>query len=517
MINNWVKIYSEIIFCLSIAVNRMKNFLNNLTPFQATVLLVLASTVLRLAAAVSTELTTDEAHYALYGLHLDWSYFDHPSLIGWLQAIVLLFSDSDLALRIMPILLFSAASLVLYQASVTLFPNESPWLGFASVAFIQSSVMLQLIGLAMLPDGPLLLLGLLVILVLHRILSGGNLRDWLWLGLLLGLAGLSKYTAVTLIVTVVLALLLSRQVRQLRSPGPWLALIIGLVAIMPVLYWNYRHDWISFLYQIHHGTGKLNWELKRLLISQAGQLLVYGPGIYVFGMIAAVAGLRELRKTGGQDGRGVMLFLVLALPLLLLFGWNSGYEMTLPHWTSFGWVALSPLAARWIIRSWDKRWVRIGVRGSIVYAVIFIGVIFSQLISPWIPFPDNKNALRDLYGWGQAAQRAEQLRAGLESKTGVAQLIFTENWTLASRLSWYARPTPVIVLDARINQFDIWFGSPQSGASGILVLWPQENAKPLTGGKGQFAECSLRDSLPIMVNGRQSSIFTFYACHDYQN
>lgn len=495
----------------------MKNFLNRLTPFQATVILVLASTVLRLVAAGSTELTTDEAHYALYGLHLDWSYFDHPSLIGWLQAVVLLFSDSDLALRVMPVLLFSAASLVLYRVSATLFPNETPWLGFVSVALVQSALMLQLIGLAMLPDGPLLLLGLLVVLLLHRVLSGGSLRDWLWLGLFLGLAGLSKYTAVSLIITVLLALLYSKQWRQLRSPGPWLALSIGLIVIMPVLYWNYRHDWISFLYQIHHGTGKLSWELKRFAISQAGQLFVYGPGIYVFGMIAAIAGLKKFKKLGEPSERGAMLCLALALPLLLLFGWNSGYEMTLPHWTSFGWVALSPLAARWIISSWHKRWVRVTVRSSVVYAVLFIGIVFSQLISPWLPFPDNKNALRDLYGWGQAARQAEQLRAEIASTAGSVPLIFTENWTLASRLAWYARPTPVQVLDTRQDQFDIWFGSPQNGARGILVLWPAENAKPSTGGSGQFAACTLRDRLPINRNGHLTSTFSFYACHDYRN
>lgn len=501
----------------------MMNFLKKLTPLQATLLLVLATTLLRLVAGARTELTTDEAHYALFGLHLDWSYFDHPSLIGWLQAIVLLFSDSDLALRIMPILLFSAASLVLYRVSVTLFPHETPWLGFVSVALMQSAVMLQLIGLAMLPDGPLLLLGLLVVLVLHRVLSSGSWRDWLWLGLLLGLAGLSKYTAVSLIITVLLALHFSRQWRQLLTPGPWLALFSGFVVILPVLYWNYTHDWISFLYQIHHGTGKLNWELKRVLISQAGQLFVYGPGIYIFGMIAAFAGVNELRKLGGlgksgmQAERGVMLCLVLALPLLLLFGWNSGYEMTLPHWTSFGWVALSPLAARWIIRSWDKRWVRVSARGSIVYAVLFIGVVFSQLISPWLPFPENKNYLRDLYGWGQAAQKAEQLRKEMSVSAGNETLIFTQNWTLASRLSWYARPTPVQVLDTRYNQFDIWFGSPQNGARGILVLWPDENATPGTGGSGQFASCTLRDKLPILVNARVSSTFSFYACDEYKN
>ena len=30
-------------------------------------------------------LSVDEAHYALYAAHLDWSYFDHPPLVGWLQ------------------------------------------------------------------------------------------------------------------------------------------------------------------------------------------------------------------------------------------------------------------------------------------------------------------------------------------------------------------------------------------------------------------------------------------------
>jgi 4-amino-4-deoxy-L-arabinose transferase-like glycosyltransferase len=417
----------------------------------------------------------------------------------------------------MPILLFSAASLALYKVSVTLFPNETPWLGFVSVAILQSGVMLQLIGLAMLPDGPLLLLGLLVILALHGVLTQGHLRYWLWLGLWLGLAGLSKYTAVSLIITVLLALHFSRQWYQLRRPGPWLALIVGIVLILPVLYWNYRHEWISFLYQIHHGTGKLSWELKRVLISQAGQLFVYGPGIYIFAMIALVVGLKEFRKLDDKNERGVMLCLALALPLLLLFGWNSGYEMTLPHWTSLGWVALSPLAARWIIHSWHTRWVRVWVRISIVYAVLFIGLVFSQLISPWVPFPDNKNFLRDLYGWGQAARRAEQLRAELAGTPGETPLIFTEQWTQASRLAWYARPTPVQVLDTRYNQFDIWFGSPQNGARGILVMWPDENAKPDTGGSGQFASCTLRDRLPILSSGHMTSTFSFYACHDYRN
>lgn len=498
----------------------MKTIFNRLTPFQATALLVFVSSVLRLIAANSIELTADETHYALYGLHLDWSYLDHPPLIGWLQAIVLQFSDSDLALRVMPILLFAAASLVLFRVCVTLFPDETHWLGFASVAIVHSSLMFQLIGIAMVPDDPILLLGLLLILALHGVLSDGSLRHWLWLGLWLGLAGLSKYTAVSLIMTVFMALLISRQWSQLRRPGPWLALLVGLLLILPVLYWNYLHDWISFVYQIknHHGSSNSSWDVKKFIISQARQFMVFGPGIYVFGMIAVFAALKKFKKLGEQSERGVMLCLALALPLLLMFGWNSGYFVTMPHWTLLGWIALSPLAARWIIHSWNRRWVRIGVRSSIVYSVLCIAVVFSQFFSPWMPFPDDDSPLvRDIYGWKQAAQRAEQLRAELAKSEGPVPVILTEEWTQASRLSWYARPTPLQVLDTRYDQFDFWFGSPQNDARGILVLWPGKSATPESAGSGKFAKCSLLERLPIIISGRPASTFSFYECLGYRN
>lgn len=489
----------------------MVEFLKRLTPWHATLWLVAASTLLRLTAAASIGLSTDEAHYALYGLHLDWSYFDHPSMVGWLQAIALQFSDSTLALRVIPIMLFSGASLVLYRLTLTLFPYESPWLGLTSVVLLQSALMFQLIGLAMLPDNPLLLLGLLAVLALHGAITRGRLRDWLWLGLWLGLAGISKYTAITLVFSVVLAMIFSRQWRQLRTPGPWLAMLAGLLLIMPVLYWNYRHEWISFLYQLHHGTANPVWKISRVVVSQLAQLIVYGPGIYVFGLIALAASLREWRDTG------VQLCLALTLPVLLLFGWNSGYEMTLPHWVSLGWIGLLPLLARWLHRVWSsKRWVRVGIRVSGVYAVLFITVMFSEFWFSCLPFPDNGNPLRDLYGWEEAAHRAEELRMEMAASSAAEPLLFVENWTQASRLAWYARPLPVQVLDTRFDQFDMWFGSPQNGARGVLVLWPEAEAKPVTGGENQFGRCTLLEQMPVKARSHLISTFSFYACDDFK-
>jgi 4-amino-4-deoxy-L-arabinose transferase-like glycosyltransferase len=487
----------------------MMRVLRRSTPRQATLWLIASFSIVRLLVGSTTGLSVDEAHYALYGLHLDWSYFDHPPMIGWLQALVLPFSESTFALRVIPVFLFASTGMVLYRLTRNLFPQESPWIAFISVLLLQSGMMFQLIGIAMLPDTPLLLLGLLVLLVLHRALTTAQSRYWLVLGLLLGLAGLSKYTAVTLVLTVLVALAFTRQWRQLRSPAPWLAMLISALTIMPILYWNACHDWMSFAYQLHHGTGNLQWQSSSFLLSEAAQLLAYGFAVIVFCAVALIAAVRDNKETG------VRYCLALSLPVLLLFGWNAGYVATLPHWTSLGWAALLPLAARWLYQHWHQRLVRIGFYLAMCYSVILMAVLFSEMISPRLPFADNQYPMQDLFGWQEAARHAETLRAEMPASSEVVPTLFTENWTHASRLAWYARPTPVVVLDARNDQFDLWFGSPQKGANGILVLWPDADARPATGGAGQFAYCSLRDKLPIISNGHLLSTFTFYACHDF--
>ncbi len=489
----------------------MADFFRRLTPWQATLLLVIFSSLLRLVTSTGVGLGTDEAHYALYGLHLDISYYDHPPMIGWLQAIVLLFNDSDLALRIMPMLLFGFSCLALHQATYTLFPHKTPWLGFISVILLQSGLMFQLIGLSMLPDDPLLLLGLLTILVLHRILTHDSIWSWLALGVVLGLAGLSKYTAVTLVVTVLLVMVHEgRLLSRMRTAGPWIAMLTGFVLIMPVLYWNYTHDWISFAYQLKHGTGNPDWKPVNFLLSQLAQLLVYGPGIFAFGVIAAVVGLRNWRD------QGAWICLALALPVLFLFGWNSGYQMTLPHWASLGWAGLIPLISLWLCDAWEKRWVRISIWASAIYATLLTTIVFSQFFVAWLPLPDNSDPLRDLRGWKQAAQRAVELRAEMATTPGSEPYLFSEHWTEASRLAWYARPTTVQVLDEKYDQFDIWFDSPQQDSRGIVMSWPEPKA-PLTGGKGQFSRCELRDTLPITSNGHNISVFSYYACYEFQH
>lgn len=490
----------------------MSSRLQNISPYSATLILVLISSALHLLVAGQVELSGDEAHYALYGANLDWSYFDHPPLVGWLNALVLFFSQSDFALRVLPILMFAGVSLVIYQLAKELFPESSPWTGFVSVAILQSGFLFHIIALAMIPETPLLLFSMLAILMLWRAThaneNDNNFKQWIYVGLFFGLAGLSKYTAITLVITALLFVHFTQRWQVIRTPGPWVALGLSFVMITPVLYWNATHDWISFNYQLGHGFNKPDWSPFRLLITQLAQFFVYSPGIYILGLIAIVAGFRQWQHPG------VKLLLLLTLPILLLFNWGGGYEESLPHWTSLAWAGLSPLTARWLIINWQKTWARVITWLSGSYSIILIALLHSLLFYPWLDLPEDKNFLRDLYGWREATAKANHLAKGMALEPGDKPVVMVNNWSLASRLAWYSHPEPLVVSDRRFDQFDLWYGGPEKVNRGIMVV-PAYFKHPQSL-KTKFHTCEQTDELAVKHHGHTQVTYYFYECHRYQ-
>jgi 4-amino-4-deoxy-L-arabinose transferase-like glycosyltransferase len=486
--------------------------LHALGPWRATLALTLVVATLHLLAAGRVPLSTDEAHYALYGLHLDWSYFDHPPMVGWMQALVLRFSDSDFALRLWPILLSALTSLVLFLYTRRLFPQDSPWLGFLSVAFYQSGLLFQLLGLALVPETPLLFFTLLALLTLLRALDYDHWRDWLIFGLCLGLAGLSKYTAVTLTLTTALFVVLQRGRDSLLMPKLWMALflsaMVALLTITPVLYWNAEHDWMSFRYQLGHGFRAKDWAWSRVGLSQLGQMFAYAPGLYLFGLIALITAARNWRE------RGTQLTLLLVVPVLLMFVSGSGREETLPHWTALAWATLTPLATRWILKHWSLGPVRGLLYVSIGYSLIALALFYTLLLAPVLPFPGSRHPLSPLLGWPEAATRAAALRADFARDEPEAVLL-VPNWSLASRLAWYARPLPVQVTDTRFDQFDLWFGTPRPGTDGVLVV-PDSMLKAGRRVLNQFDSCREADPYRVVRAGQTVVTFYFYLCRDYR-
>ncbi|AHF02374.1 hypothetical protein THIAE_09070 [Thiomicrospira aerophila AL3] len=465
--------------------------------------LILLISAWHLWLAGQVGLSVDEAHYGLYALHPALSYFDHPPMIGWLLIPSVSLGQAEWLLRLPAILLWALSNAVLYHVSLRLFPQQA-WLGFWTLLLVNSAVMMQLLGLAPLPEAPLILFSLLSLLALLNIRESNSWQAWLGLGLCLGLAALSKYTAITLVISLLLIMLIERRFYWLSQLKTWIAVLVTLLMISPILIWNYQHEWLSFSYQLDHGTRDPNWLLGRFFAGQAAQLVVYGPLLFIGGLLSVLWLWRFWREPNAR------LVIIFALPILLLFGYGGGHKMTLPHWTALAWLFLAPLLIHWLYANWQRAWLKTLV---VIHAIWVVGLTLALnllLVMPQLAKAPN-HPLQELHGWPEVVDRAQAWQSKLADQQQPVSLWVT-NWTHASRLAWYAYPEPVYVDDRRIDQFDLWFPLPETLPEQALFIWPNYGDKLRDHATLRFERCQLLERIDYPDANQPSVYYHLYLC-----
>jgi hypothetical protein len=195
----------------------------------------------------------------------------------------------------------------------------------------------------------------------------------------------------------------------------------------------------------------------------------------------------------------------------------SGGGSSLPHWSAPAWVSLAPFAGIGLaqaIATGRRRLVGVVLALQSVVCVALLGLMVSAG-QPVIQVSDAEiapqaNPFADLHGWDDAGKRAREL-AQQHQLGSVA----VQNWTLGSRMGWYARPLPVFVLEDRFDQFDLWAGDLAAGANTLLVDW-SHMAYELPLAPNGFAKCTLLSSMTTRVFGTATGSFRFYACEGWQ-
>ena len=120
------------------------------------------------------------------------------------------------------------------------------------------------------------------------------------------------------------------------------------------------------------------------------------------------------------------------------------------------------------------------------------------------------NPFADLIGWDLAAKKGIELAAHNHVQT-----LAVMNWTLASRIAWYARPMPVKVIQSHHDQFDLWFGPMQPGDEVVWIDWSLMTFDAPVG-LHQFESCDLLEQMPVTHMGRQIAHFNFLKCKKWQ-
>jgi len=454
--------------------------------------------VLRLLISPYIGLGVDEAHYVLYALNLDWSYFDHPPLVGWVQYIFTsLFGLNEFGARVSAVLIGFLSSIFLYKLLYQI--DKSATKAFIGVLALYASFIFNALFLMLMPDTLLFLLIIPIIFSVIAIEQDGSLKNWIILGILLGLAGLSKYTAILFIVPIVLYVLIKKRYELFYNPKIIVTIIIALVIISPVIFWNIKHEWISFTYQSSHVVGSEHIHWGSFFKSLAAQLGAYNPFLVPLAFYGLYKAFRSSNDT-------LLLAALFGLTLIIFFTYASLYKTALPHWSALFYMLFIPIGSYYIFEKSKKYLIF-----AIAFGLLLSGVAYAELVFKFIPQPDYKSLHRDIYGWDTIMKRANAVM-----KEQHANAIAVTNWTLASRAMFYNQKfnSKVYLIDKRNDQFDLWEDKNEIGKNLLFI-----NTHFFHKNIQKYVQCDMVrtvDVFDINLNNNKVNSIELVMCNNFQ-
>jgi dolichol-phosphate mannosyltransferase len=365
---------------------------------------VAAALVAQVVVAVTVPVLPEEAYHWNFARHLDWGYYDHPPMIAWGIALGrLVFGDTALGIRLVPLLWSAAtAGLLARLARRALGDRAGVW----AVLLYAVQPATFLIGAAGFPDAPLLFFWALTLTWVWQALQTGRPRWWLAAGLALGGGMLSKYTAAFLVPSVLLYLMTSRCDRRwLATPWPYLAGVCSLVAFLPVVYWNWQHDWASFRFQ-----STARFAAADAVALRSGVQSVVEQWLFIVPLTLPLAVLAVGR--GSRSRRPAERFLFCSfVPTAVFFfvmGWTPSFHVL---WPLPAYLGLTVLMAGVVTDSMSRLGRFYRTRWAWVVGLsacgLVLGAVHARFVLPGLP------PVREMYGWGRVAQRAQAMRAAL--------------------------------------------------------------------------------------------------------
>jgi hypothetical protein len=422
--------------------------------------LLIISFLVRALLAAWIELGNDEVYYWTYALYPDWSHFDHPPMVGWMIQLfsLNLLLDSELFLRMSSAVLMTINTLLIYLIGAKLKDSRTGF--YAALLYTASIYAFVITGIFILPDTPQNFFWLLSLWSFIQAFTSDSARKqhqfMLLAGIFTGLAMLSKYTSVFLWFGVGLYILFYRQ-KWLKMWSLYITVLISLLLLTPVIYWNLQNDFISFSFQSERvGFLGSNFRPDLFFTELAGQFIYNNP-INVILIVMGIVGLYRAKKTF-HFGESKLLFFI-AFPLIAIFLFFALFRATLPHWTSPAYITLIFFAAAWLSEKQQLTDYKIpkSIQAALALLVVVILLGSLQIKFALIPIADKhayhqlgKNDVTlDMFGWRGMDKKFKSvvdkhLKAGDMSANDA---IISNNWFPMSHIDYYiARPLQMTVL-----------------------------------------------------------------------
>ena len=511
--------------------------LSKLKERQFLLLIIVFNFIIKAIPAGILELGNDEVYYWTYALFPDWSHFDHPPMVGLtIQLFTLnLYFHNEIFMRLGSLVLSSLNIVILYYLVKKIYSQNA---AFISVLLFTASIYFNIIsGLFILPDTPqtffmLLSLYFGIPAVIANNPSKNDSNNLILFGLFVGLAFLSKYHSLFIWFGFGLYILFNNRV-WFKKPSLYISLLITMILMIPVFYWNIKNNFMSFTY---HGNRIGLFQSPPDILSFArfnlGQFGYQNPILFIIFILTLIT---LVRKKRGTVSRTNILLIYLSLPLILIFTLFSLFKNTLPHWSGPAFIGLLILSSEWLSELSSTKGRRVAATlvaaNLLVVFVLIVGsiqvnhgiFIHSQASSDPAKLGKSDFTL-DMYGWKQAKRKFNKflLSEDIKDSDHERVKIISNKCYPASHLDFYIAHPLNIDLVALGNIEDIhkyyWINRTRK-------INPQDRVFFITSSQHYFAPEELnnyfsriipRDTISIDRNGIKVKNLFVYEMFNYK-
>lgn len=379
----------------------------------------------------------DQAH------HLAWGYLSVPPVTSWISYIIYLLGNSVFWVKFFPALFGALTLLIVWRAIETLRGNLYTLILGATCILFSSLLRLNTLYQPNSLD-VLCWTGFYYVIILYFTTEK---TKWIYIGaIVFALGFLNKYNILFLLIGFLPALLLSNQRKVLAKKDLYLALLLGLLLILPNLLWQYNNQ-----FPIVHHMKELA-ETQLVNVDRIGflkeQLLFFIGGFFVI-----VAGLYALLfYKPFHKYRFFFASIILTLLVFIYFKAKAYYAIGLyPIYIAFGAVFLSD-----ILKTGWKRFLQpVFIIIPLLFFIPMYNLAFPNKSPEYIvKHPEKYKKLdmlrwedgkdhalpqdfADMLGWKELARKTDSVYAALPNQDKT--LVLCDNYGQAGAINYYTK------------------------------------------------------------------------------
>jgi Dolichyl-phosphate-mannose-protein mannosyltransferase len=434
-------------------------------------LVAVAELVVQVASANGYGYHRDELYFRAAGRHPAFGYDDQPPLtplLGWLSEAV--FGETPRGLRVPSAIAVAVVVVLVALLARELGAGATGQLVAASMTAVSAYVVV--LGHLLSTSTFDLLAWTTIVLVLARILSGGDERLWLVAGAATGIGLQNKHLPLLLVVALVLALAVDGRLgRLLRSRWLWAGAALAAAVWLPNALWQATHGWPQLelaqdIREEEATESRIGLLPLQLVLVSPLLVPVWAAGLWAL-----------LRNPSLRVWRALGLAYPFLVAVLFLLGGKPYYSAPL---------LVCLLAPGGLVL---ERWLRSRLRAALVVGATAASAAVSGVLAlPLVPverlhatpLPDVNEDAAETVGWPELVRTVAAVHAGLTRPQRSTAVIFTGNYGEAGAIDRYG---PRYGLPRAYSGHNAYarFGIPPGSTGPVIVIGYRDPSRDFAG------------------------------------